>query len=214
MFLLYHSTKYSFYLIYPVWFARPYGLGLDASVIYIPWMALNSNKENTMLNPTKDFTQSEVEKYKPAEQLAYYKARSAHLASLPDKHTVIDVVTYTKATDEGGAVVDCLPFSLITVVETVEVLKRKLHDAEISPTGRSTSYISTVQSIERLWRKNSKTGEVGKTAFNSSRNHKGQHVERWETHGEKQLRLPKWQGRRQDAIRVQPKVEDEAIKAA
>ena len=167
-----------------------------------------------MLDPTKDFTQSEVKKYKPAEQLAYFHAHAAYQNAMPDKHTVIDVVTYSKAVNEEGAVVDCNPFSLITVVETVEVLKRKLHDAEISPTGRSTSYISTVQSIERLWRKNSKTGEVGKTAFNSSRNHKGQHVERWETHGEKQLRLPTWQGRRQDAIREQPKVEDQAIKAA
>ena len=166
-----------------------------------------------MLDPTKDFTQSEVEKFKPAEQLAYYKARSAYLGSMPDKHTVIDVVTYSKTTQDG-AVVDCLPFSLITVVETVEVLKRKLHDAEISPTGRSTSYISTVQSIKRLWRENSQTGEVGITSFNSSRDAKGNHAERWETHGEKQLRLPKWQGRRQDAIREQPKVEDEAIKAA
>ena len=72
-------------------------------------------------------------------------------------------MTYSKTTDEGGAVVDCNPYSLITVVETVEVLKRKLHDAEISPTGRSTSYISTVQSIERLWRTNKKTGEVAGT---------------------------------------------------
>ena len=167
-----------------------------------------------MLDPTKDFTQSEVEKFKPAEQLAYYKARSAYLGSMPDKHTVIDVVTYTKTTDEGGAVVDCNPYSLITVVETVEVLKRKLHDAEISPTGRSTSYISTVQSVEQQWRKTKKTGEVGITHFNTSRDAKGNHVSRWETHGEKQQRLPKWQGRRMDAIRDQPKVEDGAIKAA
>ena len=167
-----------------------------------------------MLDPTKDFTESEVKKCKPAVQLAYFHGRAAYLKAMPDKHTVIDVVTFTKTTDEHGAVVDCQPFKLITVVETVEVLKRKLHDAEISPTGRSTSYISTVQSIERLWRTNSKTGEVGKTAFNSSSDAKGNHVERWETHGEKQLRLPKWQGRRQDAIREQPKVEDGAIKAA
>ena len=64
--------------------------------------------------------------------------------------------------------------------------------------------ISTVESVKKQWRTNSKTGEVGKTAFNSSRNHKGQHVERWETHGEKQLRLPKWQGSRQDVYREQP----------
>jgi len=167
-------------------------------------MALNSNKENTMLDPTKDFTQSEVEKYKPAEQLAYYKARTAHLDSMPDKHTVIDIVTYSKAVNEEGVVEDCRPFKLITVVETVEILKRKLHDAEISPTGRSTSYISTVESVKKQWRTNSKTGEVGITHFNTSRLKNGNHVERWETHGEKQLRLPKWQGSRQDVYREQP----------
>ena len=167
-----------------------------------------------MLDPTKDFTQSEVEKFKPAEQLAYYKARSAYLGSMPDKHTVIDVVTYTKTTDEHGAVVDCLPFKLITVVETVEELERKQHDAEISPTGRSTSYISTVQSVEQQWRKTKKTGEVGITHFNTSRDAKGNHVSRWETLGEKQLRLPEWLGRRQDAPREQPKVDEEALQAA
>ena len=166
-----------------------------------------------MLDHTKDFSQSEIEKFSAKQQLAYYKERTAYLGSMPDKHTVIDVVTYTQTKDDHDVVVPCNPYSLITVVETVEVLKRKLHDAEISPTGRSTSYISTVQSIERLWRKNSFTGEVGVTSFNGSRDRNGNHVERWETHGEKQLRLPKWQGRRQDEKREQSK-EADALKAA